>query len=628
MNKSFCEIILSQRFPKHLGVFDYAVPAELQKTITVGQLVTIPFRKSLREGVVIKIKNQAIGGKQIKAINDIRDSHPLLTAPQLFLAEQISNYYFVSRGTVLKMILPPIPKRGSSGKKMVQPELLNAMPADKLSAAYDQWAASQPRHCLYWTSSRDYERFFMKKMLVHTALPTLIIVPTVQDCNEIMKLIPPTLIKTTVALHGQLNKNENYSVYQRVLHKEVKIIVGTKLALFLPFTKLEAIIITQAENRNHKQSDQNPRYDVKTVAKWLSEKTGAKIVSITHAPTVEQYAQIKNHALYQLSDLPEDSHETSIIDMREEVKKRNSYLFSEKLIDEVERALKQKKQAFLFLNRRGTSTSVVCKDCGFVHKCDDCRVPLIYHGRDKILFCHQCNKRYELPPFCPKCHGVFLKFLGSGTQEAENEAKTRWPRAQITRYDKDAEKTKIRLTGDIIIGTEKALPLLNWEGINVIGVLNADQALYIPDFRSGEKTYQILSFFNYAANCAKVIQTRTPEHPALLAIAQQKPELFYDNDLRNHASGKYPPYAVLVKCTYASSDKKKCLNEVQRVYRMLQASPLDISLITPLHPFDGRKWKMHIILKIKTAEQERLLPKIISQIPDTWVIDRDPQDLL
>jgi primosomal protein N' (replication factor Y) len=624
----FCEIVLSQRFPKHLGVFDYKIPESLADQIKIGQLVGIPFRNSMREGVVIRLKSQPITGMTIKPINKIIDTSPVLTAEQLSLAEWLSTYYFVSIGSVIKMILPPVPIRTGKTKaiKPIQPIHVHT---DELMRKNVQSLISDKNNNWLFRPTYSHEMASLLAQFLTVADGTiLIIVPTVQDIESIQALLPAKNIDDTVIFHGGLNKHETYKAYESIRTKKARIIIGTKLSLFLPFQDLKYVLLLQSENRNHKQSDQNPRYDGRTVASKLGSLHGAKTLFCSHAPTVEQYSSAKDGAWTSLVGTADTENPYLIVDMREERKKGESHILSETLIREIRASLSRKQSVFLFINRRGSSSSVVCRDCGLVIACPACQQPLVYHGQPKVLFCHQCNVKYPIPANCKKCGGVNFRFLGTGSQQVEQEIKKYWPKSSVVRFDQDSGKPAGLMKAEIIIGTEMAIPHIHWDRIGVTGVINADSFLYLPDFRSAERTWQQITLFHYLTGKPCVVQTNTPEYPVINALSNNKPELLYRQELTDRMLLNYPPYTHLFKLIASHSDKNRCVQEAQRVKSMFQPTHISVSILTPLRPLVRKYWYMYVVLKIPFSMPEEKIKALVAQVPEGWQIDREPQSLL
>lgn len=638
----FCEIILSQRFPKNMGIFDYKVPDSLVNQIKIGQLVSIPFRYKQLEGVVIKIKKEPIAGKKIREMTKIIGQKPILTNEQIKLAEWMAQYYFVSLGTVIKTILPAVPKRKSEKiKTLSQSPLPQPKLPFEISNLIFNLTSYKKQKFFFWPKTLEEKTIFFYWLIKRIKRDILIIVPEISDMDFHLKILPEKLQKEVAVFHSQLNKNQFYDNWQKVLNNQAKIIMGTKLALFAPFRKLNLIIFDQEENQNHKQSDQNPRFDSRDVALKLAELYQTKIVFESHAPSVESYHQIKNGQYQLLQSELSNKLSINLVDMREERKKGNFSIFSDALINAIKEKLAKNDKILLFINRRGSSSSVICRDCGEVAKCKNCGLPLIYHTTSNeqratsFLYCHHCHLKAEVPPFCPKCHGVNLKFSGSGTQKVEAEAKKLWPNAKVLRIDKDIGKIINLQNYNFIVGTEYALKYLDFQKIKLIGIILADTLLYLPDFQSTIRTFQLLTKFPFLSpNAEIIIQTYTPENLALKNSVSQKYENFYEKEWESRLSFHYPPSYKLIKLIYQNKDKKVCINNTNKLYQQLtyfikkQKTNLKISILTPFVPVVYKKWQMYVIVRYPVNTQEKIIKELVKLVSNDWLIDRDPVNLL
>lgn len=619
----YCEITFSQKFPKSIGIFDYEIPTALQSKIKVGQLVNIPFRNSIKEGVVIKIKKTAIADKKIKQIQEIVDTDPILTTEQIELAEWMAGYYFVSLGTIIKTMLPHIPKKKRDFKRQ---NFEHDIKKTGNNPHFQSILKDKKTSLFYLSDSYDDKVSLLVAICKNTKKQVLIIFPTISDIEQFMKYLPKNIYDQSVVINNSLNKTQYYDAWKKIINNQIKIIIGTKLALFTPLIKLEILILDQVSNQNHKQADQNPRYDSRKVIDKISKIFNTKLLLIGPVPTINNYKQIidKKTTLIGNNDSTKD---VEIIDMKQEQLKRNFSIFSDKLLISLTNTLKKNNKVFLFINKRGTSSSVICKDCGKTMVCDECNQPLTYHEKKDSLYCHQCNKKFELPPFCPNCHGPNFKFIGTGTQKVELEINKVFGNKKIIRIDQDNKDTINLMDYDIIIGTEFALPRLDWDKISLVGVISADLLLYLPDYGSTERTWHLLNKLINLAKCPIYIQTYNTENLALKYLNKNYKN-FYETELAERKEHGYPPYTEIIKLIYSDEDKNKCLAETKKIYQKIKSDSFEVSIITPLSPFIRNQWRMYLILKIKPSLTSQDIKEIMGKIPDNWIIDRNPENLL
>ncbi|MCJ7605763.1 MAG: primosomal protein N', partial [Dehalococcoidales bacterium] len=368
---------------------------------------------------------------------------------------------------------------------------------------------------------------------------------------------------------------------------------------------------------------------------------------------VETYFKAKN-GTYQLLELPERIAAAGgalppvdIVDMRDELKAGNSGIFSRDLTEAVNEAISNREQVILFLNRRGGSTFIQCRSCGFVLRCRRCEVPLSHHISGDVLTCHQCGRRYTLPQVCPGCSGQHLKFLGTGTQKLEQEVRLTFPRARLLRWDSDTATGRTSHEdmlrefregrADILIGTQMVAKGLDIPAVTLVGVINADTSLNLPDFRSGERTFQLVSQVagragRGVAGGRVIFQTFTPEHYAVLAAAGHDYTAFYEKEIEYRRQLRNPPYTRLARLVFSHVNDAACRKEAERIKSRLAAEMetagvAGIDIIGPAPAFIHRlrgKYRWHIILR--GNELSGFLAGI--QFPQGWGIDIDPVGLL
>jgi primosomal protein N' (replication factor Y) len=661
----FAEIIPINRLPLRIKTFSYLIPSELENEIKVGQAVEIPFRNKNITGIVLELKKESDLKIKLKAIIRIIDSTPFMNDKQLKLAFWMADYYHLSLGLILKAILPQIPKRKGKEKEIVKNEIRPIDLSENLKsiadaiftvnnplAPFDKGEQNIPppplirgnlqRYYLWYTKDEDKKQIYLElaKRLSLSGKQILLITPEINNLNDLTALFKKYFSNDLVAiLHGDLSNGEYFSEWEKIRNNQAKIILGTRIAIFAPVDNLGLIILDREHDSSHKQWDQNPRYHDREIAEKLVELTNVKLLLSDSAPSLESYYKIKNND-YELLELRDaDIIKPKIIDMREEVRGRNYSPISESLKEAIEKTLEEKKQIFLFINRRGTSTSAICEDCGYVFKCPDCKLPLTYHG-DKYLKCHNCNFKQGVPLFCPSCRGPEIKFLGTGTQKIENEIRKIDSNIKIARIDIDtqkknqAEQKYCSVDCDVIIGTQLALKSLDWTRIGLVGIVSADTILYLPDFRSSERTYQLFSDIIYKASeyspAAKIIiQTRKPENYALMALLKSDPGIFYDEELKDREDFHYPPYSQLIKLIFQHPNEKKVIYESRRLWMGLNKKieslkGIEISQPQPIYSVKVRgRYRYQIIVKIRDKRYQ-----ILDTIPDNWIIDINPDSLL
>ncbi len=343
---------------------------------------------------------------------------------------------------------------------------------------------------------------------------------------------------------------------------------------------LGLVIIDEEHEWTYKQQDQSPRYHARDVAIKLAELSGATVVLGSATPGVESYFHASKGD-YRILSLPErltpvertPLPEVHVVDMRTELKSGNNELFSDVLSQSISAALHRQEQVILFLNRRGSSSFLQCRRCGFVIRCRRCDVSLTYHSVPDILVCHQCNFRRRAPASCPKCGNPGIKYLGAGTQRLEEETAKAFPQARILRWDSDSTKRKeahgsilhtfSNREADILIGTQMVTKGLDIPLVTLVGIVNADIGINLPDFRAAERTFQVLAQVAGRAGRGDrggevVLQTYYPEHFAIRAAAKHDYALFYEKEIGYRRQLGYPPFFRLASLVYTSLNEAAC----------------------------------------------------------------------
>jgi primosomal protein N' (replication factor Y) len=369
----------------------------------------------------------------------------------------------------------------------------------------------------------------------------IVLVPEIAMTPQIIERFTSRFPGRVAVLHSALSLGEQFDEWWRIKNGEFDVVIGPRSAIFAPQPDLGLIVIDEEHEWTYKQQD-TPYYHTRDVAAKLDELTGAVLLLGSATPDVESYFRAVNGE-YRLLELvervtPDEGSplpQVEIADLRAEMKAGNLSLFSRPLADSINSALNNHEHVLLFLNRRGTASFVECRDCGFVVRCKRCDVPMSYHFTEERLICHQCNYHIKDPEICPSCRSRRIKYLGAGTEKLEQEATRVFPGARILRWDSDSVRgrgqthrqifDRLKSGGaDILIGTQMVAKGLDLPGITLVGVVSADVALNMPDFRANERTFQLLSQVagragRGAAGGKVIIQTYSPEHYAIQSAA-------------------------------------------------------------------------------------------------------------
>ena len=391
----------------------------------------------------------------------------------------------------------------------------------------------------------------------------IILVPEIALTPQMIERFKGRFGVNVALFHSKLSDGERFDEWFRVKEGKAKVIVGARSAIFLPAKNLGLIIIDE-EHENTYKSEQNPKYQTKEVAEYLSELKGCKVILGSATPSIETYyrALTGEMKLLELNSRVDNKAmpPMKVIDMRNELKGGNKSLFSRELFIAIQERLKRKEQIILFLNRRGFSTFVSCRSCGYVFKCDECDISMTYH-KNGLLICHYCGKTKREPRECPKCHSKYVKFFGAGTQRVEEEVKKYFNNVRILRMDVDTTRDKHSYEriyntfkngeADILIGTQMVSKGLDFKNVTLVGILAADMSINIPDYRAAERTFQIITQVAGRAGRGDkqgevLIQTYTPQHYSLQYAVNYDYEGFYEKEFTVRAMMKYPPFGKLL----------------------------------------------------------------------------------
>ncbi len=444
------------------------------------------------------------------------------------------------------------------------------------------------------------------KEIIKEGKTALLLVPEISLTEQIIKIFYDYFGENVAILHSGLSKAEKYDEYLKILKGEVKIVIGTRSAIFAPLTNIGLIIIDEEHSETFKQ-DTTPRYNALDIAKWRSKYHNCPLLLGSATPSFEAMARAQKN-VYQLLTLKNRANnalvpEIEIVDMQEELAKRH-FIISESLDKHIKKALANCEQIILLLNRRGYSTIITCSNCGYTYKCPHCDISLIYHKNSNSLRCHYCGYTTLKHNVCPKCQEKALNYLGMGTEKLEDILHQKYPEAKITRMDHDTTRKKgsyeqiiksfTNHESDILLGTQMISKGLDFPECTVVGIINADTSLNIPDFRSSERTFQLLMQASGRSGRAQkkgvvIIQTFNPHNNTIKWVQKQDYLGFYKEQMPIRQLLKYPPYYYLVNIKVCSKDYTLASLNATKVARYLKSKLKDeIIILGPTTAYNFR----------------------------------------
>ena len=389
-------------------------------------------------------------------------------------------------------------------------------------------------------------------------------------------------------LHSRLTPAQKSVEYGKIRRGQVDLVIGARSAIFAPFENIGLIVIDEEHESSYK-SESGAKYDAMEVALKRAKAHGAVLVLGSATPSAADFYR-SDQGIFTLLELPRRYNRVPLpkvvtVDMREEVKAGNRSLFSRVLTDEMEKTLEAKKQAILFLNRRGYSSFVSCRECGYVPRCPECGISLTYHKEQGALVCHYCGRKESVPRVCPDCRSRIIGRFGAGTEQVEEKAKELFPEARIERLDLDAVRKKGSLEAilkrfaagktDVLIGTQLVAKGLDIANVALVGIISADVTLNIPDYRSGERTFQLVTQAAGRAGRGDeqgqvIIQTYSPESAVIRSAAAQDYRSFYSREIAIRESALYPPFSDLFRFVISDEDEAKAMESAARCTNWLK----------------------------------------------------------
>lgn len=450
----------------------------------------------------------------------------------------------------------------------------------------------------------------------------IVLVPEISLTPQMVRIFKGRFKNSIAILHSSLSDAEKYDEWRKIERKEVSIVIGARSAIFAPLTNIGLIVLDEEHSDTYKQ-DNNPRYDAIDIAIKRAKTYNCPIILGSATPSIESYTRAKT-GIYKLLQLKNRVNKSmpivKIIDMKEEIKKGNRIL-SRELIDDINDRLSRDEQVILLLNRRGYSTTITCKDCGETIKCPNCDIPLTYHKNGNKLNCHYCNYTTYKPMKCPICNNDSLNSLGMGTERLEEEVNKIISGAKTIRMDIDTTRKKgshERIINNfrnknynILIGTQMISKGLDFDDVTLVGVVNGDATLNIPDFRSGERTYSLLNQVAGRSGRSKnngkvIIQCFNTDHYSIRYASVHDYLSFYKEDMSIRKKLKYPPYYNLCLIRFVSTDFDLLNKEANKVKEHLLNNTKDVIVLGPslsTIPKIYNKYYMQIILKYKNISQ-------------------------
>lgn len=588
----------------NLGALQYAVPSHLQPQVEIGKRAWVSLRNRKLIGYIVGTSSEKLF-KEIRDIDSIADETPILSPAFLELARWMSEYYMCSLGLCIESIMPAAFKKGkffmksrssSSGGKhdIVNPHDLDLTSDQRLAfqKINDSLKEGKARefllHGITGSGKTEVYMHLIREVLAE-GKSAIVLVPEISLTPQTVERFLSRFGEGVAVIHSRLTQARKVEEWHRIRSGKARLVVGARSAIFSPVQNLGLIVIDEEHDTSYKQAE-TPRYETYRVAQKRIEQDKAVLLLGSATPSLETYyAAMKKRIEYlhlpkRIENRP--LPDVEVIDMRREPLIKGERIFSKRLEDRIKEALFKKEQVMLLLNRRGFSTHVHCSSCGFVLSCPNCRLSLTYHFDSANVMCHSCGHRTHSQKICPACQKAYLHYFGMGTQKVEAELKRLFPDAKVTRMDADSTARKgaheeilrafKKKEVDILIGTQMIAKGHDFPNVSLIGVISADTALHIPDFRAAERTFNLLTQVAGRAGRGDipgkvVVQTYVPHHYAISSAKDHNYSKFYDQEMTFRNELQMPPLTEIIQIVFKSYQEKELVRQITEFSKNLSS---------------------------------------------------------
>lgn len=571
--------------------FTYSyIPLENQKPENIPQIgkrAEVRFGNKKMTGFITKIYDSfpshcAVPLEKIKQVSKIVDSEPLITQELLETAIWVSKYYLCTIGEAVNSILPSARRESSeqsfSFDSEISAGIKQNLSEEQKKAVNDILAHAEKNessfHYLYGPTGSGKTEVFLQtaEQILKKNKGVIYLVPEISLTQQVVDSVVNRFGPQVAVLHSSLTQSQKLTQWKKILHREARIVIGARSAIFAPVPDLGMIIIDEEHDSSYK-SGNTPRYHARQTAMYRASKLKIPLIMGSATPSVEAWHLMNCGKLlkHTLSKRLAGGEKPSIkcINLNQSVMQG---CISEELKNEIETTLKEKKQAILFLNRRGFTHFFRCSTCGFEMKCKNCSVSMTFHKSENRLRCHYCGWHILPPSSCPKCGSLDIGYSGFGTEFIEAETAQKFPNARIIRVDTDSVSKKGELQNkidafkkgefDIMLGTQMVAKGLNFPNLKTVGIILADTALHLPDFRATERTFSLITQVagragRFFPDGKVFVQTYNPENQAISFACSANTEGFYDFEINQRKLLSFPPFSRLIRLVFRSSNQIK-----------------------------------------------------------------------
>ena len=657
-------MVIDVLFPIDAEAFTYLVPEGLEQKIKIGVRVLAPFRRGEKVGIIQntehRIQNTDIKKITLKTIEAVLDEEPLIPENLFKLIKWVGQYYISTSGLALKNAVPSGVLEGrKSGKSRItydtdiKPAKIFNLTAEQKNALSEINSAQSGVFLLHGVTGSGKTEIYIRAIEALGDKEAIVLVPEIALTAQIIDRFRSRFGDKVAFFHSGLSEGEKISQWRKIRNGEVRVALGVRSAVFAPFKNLGLIVVDEEQEASYKQFE-GLKYHSRDVALVRARLENIKTILGSATPSIETFynAQKEKFKYLELKSRIEEKPMpgVEILDMTNENKK--TWIFSDKLLNALNKNISQGYQSLIMLNRRGYSPFLMCTDCGYTYKCLACSITLTYHKDTKTLNCHYCGSYLEPKDTCPDCKGSRTKYVGIGTQRVEEELNTLIPEISLKRMDRDSTRRKhahYRIVKDmedkkidILLGTQMVAKGHDFPDVTFAAVVFADVALNLPDFRSSERAFQLFTQLAGRAGRGDVpgevyIQTYEPHHYVFDYVRKHDYKGFYEKEIELRKELSYPPFSRLIRIVFNFKNKNVIEKTIRDVSVKIKRTKIpDVDILGPAPaPIEKlrNQWRWHIVLKgrnYKTLRQNALaLLNAVKDIKEMKVdVDVDPVNMM
>jgi len=642
----------------------YRVPDHLRAQVQTGVRVLVPLGTRTAHGFVIDVHPCLAGGsREIREILAVPDAEPLFSPAMLELARWVAAETLSTLLEAVRCLVPPeivrrrapAPLRARGGPPLVPgdqdrasaPVAPPALRIDRSPRGGPRAAGSDGagRPTLLWGDAEArYGRIIAATAAaVDVGGQALVLVPAIALIPDLLTRARGALGDRVEALHSALTERERRNVWRRIASREVGVVIGTRSAVFAPLDRLRLVIVDEEQDPTYK-AEAAPRYHARDVALHRGEREGAQVLLGSPTPSVETYAAVAAGRMDCVRLQAAPAARVTLVDMRAERKRGRAGLLSQPLLDAMRRHLRSGGRVALFVNRLGYARILLCQECGHAVRCPRCLVTMPYDRASLTISCRMCGRTAPAPDVCPRCGGATLRWIGAGTERVEEVVRRLFPALRIARLDRETARAFARVVGDfsagrvrLVIGTQLLLRARQLRP-SLVGVVDADLPLHLPDFRAAERTLQqlraVVAMAGGHPGPEAVVQTRVPEHPAIAALVTGDDERVYRGELEIRREFGYPPYVHLARLIASSGTRAAARALADRAAQAAQEHGVEVLGPAPVLDSAGRARFQSLLRAADAAAVREAVRAALATVPRAAVrrgarliVELDPQEV-